>query len=148
MLARFLEAARRRTVSVTPGDYSLPPDGTRAAYQIVSRTVDYPVTSDDDSVMVAAFNGVLDDGRSVTFPAATLPATAGTKYGVFYSLAAGGYILAADPALAERASAANAFLGWIATSDAGEYPAPAPPPPGWGGEGGYYRPDLYERGEA
>lgn len=121
----------------TPGDYSLPPEGTRAAFQIVTRTVAYPVTSDDDSVMVATFDGVLDDGRSVSFPAADLPAAPGETFGLFYPVAGGAYSLVPSPALAERGSPANVFLGWITTSAGGTYPTQPTPPGGWGGNGQY-----------
>ncbi|WP_230770717.1 hypothetical protein [Sphingomonas sp. Leaf4] len=133
---RGLLTARLILGPATSGDFGTPP-AERAAYQIVSRSVAYPITSDDNSVIVTAFTGVLDDGRSIAFPAADIAAGSGITYGLFYDLSAGTYSIVASPALAERASPAFAFLGWSTTSSGGTYPTQPTPPPGWGGNGQY-----------
>ncbi|MGB3846034.1 MAG: hypothetical protein WA940_09210 [Sphingopyxis sp.] len=114
-------------------DANTRPDG---ALKLLSQTVPYPVTSDDSSISIVAFNGTLTDGRPLSFPADTITGLAsGVKYGVFWSLAANDYVATASPSDAEMASREYVFLGWMATSASGSFPPPDPPPPGWGGDG-------------
>lgn len=109
------------------------PDG---ALKLLSQTVPFPVTSDDDSISIVTFNGILTDGRPLTFPADTITGlSSSVKYGVFWSLVANDYVVTASPSEAEMASREYVFIGWAATSSSGSYPTPDPPPPGWGGDG-------------
>lgn len=109
-------------------------DGVR---KIVSQTVLYPVTSDDDSISIAAFDGVIDDGRAISFPADTaIYLASGTKYGVFWHIADEEYVVTEEPSATEMASNEYVFIGWIATLSGGSAPTPDPRPPGWGGGGG------------
>lgn len=111
---------------------------TRGAYRLVSQTVAYPISSDDDSVIVAAFDGVIDDGRSISFPATTLDGLAsGTSYGVFWHIGAGAYLAVPSPATAAMSSDAYVFIAWSTTSTDGEYAPGETPPPGWGGGGSF-----------
>lgn len=134
-------------VGTTPFDYTKDPiissigNGVR---KIVARSVAYPLTSDDDSIEVAAFDGTLDDGRVITFPDddTTLVALAnGTKFGVFWHLTNEEYSVVEYPANSRMADSAYVFLGWQATSTGGTYPPPETPPGGAGGDGGYYLPE-------
>ncbi len=106
-------------------------------HKLVSQTVLYPVTSDDDSISIAAFDGVIDDGRSISFPADTaIYLDSGTKYGVFWHIEDEVYVATEEPSTSEMASNEYVFIGWIATSTGGTYPTPDDRPPGWGGGGG------------
>jgi hypothetical protein len=110
------------------------PDG---ALKLNSQTVLYPVTSDDNSISIGAFDGVTTDGRPLAFPADTITGLAsGTKYGVFWDLTAGDYVVTVEPSDDEMASRDYVFIGWTATSTGGTYPTPDTRPPGWGGGGG------------
>lgn len=109
----------------------------RGAHRIASRTVAYPWSSDDDSISIDTFDGVLDDGRTISFAAQTIePLAAGTSYGLFWSISGEAWAAAVAPATAEWGSSDLVFLQWVATSDAGTYPGSPTPPPGSGGDGG------------
>lgn len=110
----------------------------RGSYRIVSRTVDYPLTSDMDTITIAAFSGVLDDGRTIAFPAGAVEGLAeSSRYAVFWSLSGSTYSAVLSPATTSFADSALVFLGWMSTSDAGGvYPTEPTPPGGWGGTGG------------
>lgn len=110
---------------------------TNGVRKLVSQAVLYPVTTDDDSISIAAFSGILDDGRTIGFPADTVAGLANlTKYGVFWHIADEEYVATVEPSADEMASNEYVFIGWAATSDGGSYPDPDEPPPGWGGGGG------------
>ncbi len=105
--------------------------------RIVSQTVAFPVLSDDNSIAINAFDAVLDDGTSVSFPTGSITGlSSGTKYAVLWHLADEVYSAVEEPATTEMASPAYAFIGWAATSTSGTYPTPDTRPPGWGGGGG------------
>lgn len=113
-----------------------------AARRFVVMVPPLPATSDDDSISIAAFDGTLDDGRQMSFPADTttlVSLPSGTKFALFRDLASATYVAAAEPATAEFADPDKAFLYWIATSTAGSYPSADPPPGGYGGGGGFYQ---------
>jgi len=111
---------------------------TRGAHTLLTRSVAYPVISDDDSIAVEAFEGVLDTGGVIEFPETTLSSlSSGTRYGVFWHIVNEAYSAVASPAATEMASPAYVFLGWTSTSTGGSYPADPTPPGGWGGEGSY-----------
>lgn len=107
-------------------------------HKLVSQTVLYPVTSDDSSISIAAFDGVIDDGRAISFPSDTslTGLASGTKFGVFWHLANEQYVATIEPSDDEMASNEYVFIGWVATLSGGSPPAPDPRPPGWGGGGG------------
>lgn len=112
----------------------------RAAHEVVNfDPPEWPVSSGDDSITIAAFTGTLDDGRVIDFPAEPIDGLAsGTKFAVLWDLLAEEYVLAEAPATTQRADSDLAFLGWQSTSTAGVYPAPPPASPGFGGGGGFY----------
>lgn len=111
----------------------------RAAHEVVGKDpAGWPFTSDDTSITISAYDGVMDDGRTVAFPADTLTSLAsGTNFGVFYNLDTQEWSVVAYPALTERADSSLVFGGWQATSSGGTY-APSAPPPGGSGGGGDY----------
>lgn len=116
----------------------------RAAHEIVGYDPpEWPLSSTDTTITVAAFDGTMDDGSVVSFPASSslTGLTADTVYGVFYDLSAGTYSAIAQPATSERADSDYAFVGWQRTAQAGgtTYTPPDPPPGGFGGGGGFYR---------
>lgn len=110
----------------------------RGAYRITSRTVVYPLTSDMDSITIEEFSGVLEDGRTVEFPAGDLTGLdMSSRYAVFWNLIDGVYSAVLSPATDSFADSGLVFLGWMSTSDAdGVYPTEPTPPGGWGGTGG------------
>lgn len=115
---------------------------TTAATQIVqsSASVAYPVTSDDDSVTIAAFTAALSDGTTnFAFPAATITGlTAATAYLVIFDRSANAYAVLTQPATgAEVVDPDNVIVRSIVTANAdGTYP-PEETPPGGDGGGGY-----------
>ncbi|MEH6721948.1 MAG: phage tail protein [Qipengyuania sp.] len=130
--------ARRVIGPVTTGAL----DGSRGARWIASKSVSYPLASDDDSIAVAAFTGVLYDGTSVSFPADTDDMTglaSDTNFGVFYDPVAGTYSAHESPANTQMADRSLIFVGGQTTSDGGTYTPPPDPPPGSGG-GNYNTP--------
>lgn len=113
-----------------------------AARRFVVMVPPLPATSDDDSISITAFDGTLDDGRQLSFPADTttlVSLPSGTKFALFRDLASATYVAAVEPATDEFADPDKAFLYWIATSTAGSYPSADPPPGGYGGGGGFYQ---------
>lgn len=102
----------------------------------------WPFGSDDDTITIAAFDGVIDDGRTIAFPAGVLNGlAAGTQFGMFYDPATASWSAVAAPALAERANGSLIFVGWQSTSAAGTFDPGPTRPPGYGGGGGYYNPE-------
>ena len=118
---------------VTAGDLST----ARAAYQIVRQTVDYPVSDTSTAIAMAAFDAVLDDGRSISFPAASIPTAAATSYVVLWDLQTSTYIASVAPALDQVSSSRYVIIRNYTTGNAdGTYPE-QPTAPGGDGGGGY-----------
>jgi len=138
---------------------------TRAAYQVIGQDVEYPVTTTDTAIMVAAFRGAIDDSRIIDFPAGQIDGLENAaNYRLFYALEdvqqplrgadgqpltgpegtlftiipAGSYHAAPLPALDELADASFVAVRKATTAAAGgtTYP-PATTPPGGDGGGGY-----------
>lgn len=110
--------------------------GTQAAKRLLTQTVSYPLTSDDDSVTIVAFDAVVSDGRLLSFAADTITGLASAlTYAVFWDESAALYAMTAAPATDLFADPDNIFIGWITTSAGGTYPDPEDPPPGSGGSG-------------
>ncbi|WP_370189234.1 phage tail protein [Qipengyuania sp.] len=131
--------ARRVLGPVTTGVM----EGARGARWIASKSLAYPLTSDDDSIAVAAFTGTLYDGSQVSFPADTDDMTSlasGTNFGVFYDPLAGTYSAHESPAETQMADRSLIFIGGQSTSDSGVYDDPPTPPGGSGGGGNYNTP--------
>lgn len=104
------------------------------ARTLKSPSVPYPITSDEDSITVAAFTAVAPDGQVVSLPAAVIAGlTSLTRYGVFWKASAG-YEVEEYPAPNRMATGSWYFLGWTSTSDGGgAFPENPTPPGGWGG---------------
>lgn len=103
------------------------------ARTILSRTVQYPLSSDDSSITIAAFDAVISDGSMISFSAATIGLLASdVSYGVFWNPATPGYEVHASPALTQMANAALILIGTQRTSSGGTYTPPPDPPPGGG----------------
>lgn len=125
-------------VATTPYDPAMNPivqaiNG--GAARLDSQTVAYPLTSDDTSISIAAFMGVTNDARSISFPSGSITSLAsGTFFAVFYN--GTGYVAATIPAATEFANSALIFIGTQETSNGGTYTPPSGPPPGYGGGGG------------
>lgn len=120
---------------VTAGDIIIVPPGARLP---ISRSPAYPITSDDDSITIAAHTVYFSDGTSQAIPSGSLTSLAsGKKWGLFWS-AGPGFEIAEEPAGSLMTTGRRVFLGWVSTSTSGTYPAPETPPPGWGGNGPIY----------
>ena len=129
--------ARRVLGPVTTGMI----EGARGARWIASRSVSFPLTSDDDSIEVEAFDATLYDGSAVSFPADLddmTGLTSGTTFGVFFDPATQTYLATPTPSATEMADRSLIFVGAQSTSDGGTF-TPETPPDGYGG-GGYATP--------
>jgi hypothetical protein len=138
-------AAMELAIGEAPALESADPIGDAipgGATQIIqaSASVAYPVTSDDDSVTIAAFTAALSDGTTnFAFPAATITGlTAATAYLVIFDRSANAYVALTQPATgAEVVDPDNVIVRSIVTANAdGTYP-PEETPPGGDGGGGY-----------
>ena len=109
----------------------------RSAYQITGLDPEFPVSSDQTHLIIAAFAATIDDGRTMQFPAGTISGlTASTKYSVFWRVSTSTYEAAPYPALAQKASSDLVFIENHSTLDAfGVAPPATSPPPGYGGTG-------------
>lgn len=131
---RGVIGARRILGPVTAGTFGT----ARGSYRLLSQSSIFPFTSDDDSIIATAFSGVLDNGTSMTFPAASMDGLAsGTSHAVMWRLSTSSYVAAPAPATAQFASSDYVYLGAMSTSANGNFPADPTPPPGYGGGGGY-----------
>lgn len=113
----------------------------RGCYRIISQSVAFPLTSTADTITIAAFDAVLDDGAALSFAAGSLTGLAAlTTYAVMWDLDASAFV-AVSPAAASAALASTSyvFLGWQATSDSGgTYPSGDTVPDGYGGGGSFW----------
>lgn len=118
---------------VTAGQLSI----NRAAYQIVTQSVAFPVTTTATAINIAAFDAKLDDGRSISFPAGSVTGlTAGADYVLLWDLTASAYVAIASPALTQLASSQYVLVRRVTTQNAdGSYPSQPAAPGGDGGSG-------------
>ena len=102
----------------------------------IGRNPTFPLTSDDDSISIAAFDAYMADGTTIEVPAGSITGlAASTPYGVFWRDGTG-FEAEVSPAAAHLTTGGWLFVGWQATSDAGGvYPTTPTPPGGWGGDG-------------
>lgn len=97
--------------------------------RIVSRSVAYPVSSDDTNIYIAAFTGILDDGRSISFAAHTIASLSNdTVYQVLYNLTTSTYSAVVSPATSYM-SDPNYVAVWVQTTSVGGVFTPPPDPP-------------------
>ena len=113
-------------------------DPLRAARQLVTRSITYPVTTDQTSATIEAFTGVLDDSTEIAFPAGTVTGLIeATSYVILWDLPSATYSAAIMPATAELADSSKVIIRYATTQAAdGTYPS-SPTPPGGDGGGGY-----------
>lgn len=124
-------------VASTPWDPALDPivgaitDLDAGVRTLVSKSLNFPVSSGDDSISIAAFDGVLSDGAAISFPSDVITGLAsGTTYAVLWDIAGETYLAVIYPAATELASSAYVMIGWQDTSTGGVFDPPEPPPPG------------------
>lgn len=114
---------------------------SRAARILRSQTEPYPVTSTDTTISIEAFDGVLDDGRTISFPLDTLSGLDDDAlFAVVWDLIDEVYLAVPWPAETELADSRYVFLGKQATSVGGSFPAPPTPVDGYFGGGGWINP--------
>lgn len=115
-----------------------------SARRIVTKTVQFPLSSAVGEIEVDSFDATLDDGRDVSFTGTTLTTLQDgvtaladdTVYAVFWDLIDGEFFPVANPATAAFADGTNVFVGWQTTPDSGgTYTPPPTAPPGYGGGG-------------
>jgi len=110
----------------------------RGAFRVRTYVPAFPITPGDGEIVIVAFTGTIEDGRTISFPAETITGLAQlTLYSLFWDLATEEYIADEHPALAFLESDRYVFLGSAATSDGVDYPTPVDPPPGWSGDPNY-----------
>ena len=109
------------------------------AQKLITKTVTYPVTSDDNSITIAAFTGVTERGATISFPAQTISSLAsGARFAVLWNTGTSTYSAVAAPATTQMANPAYVFLGWTSTSTSGVFAGADTPPGGWGGSSSYF----------
>jgi hypothetical protein len=115
----------------------------RGAFDIRGQSEGGVVTSTSNSISVAAFDAVLENGRAVSFPAATIgDLPSATLFLVLFDLDAATYLAVPAPALTELADPRFAIVRQFATAaEDGTYEPPQQPQPGDGG-GGRYSPNV------
>jgi hypothetical protein len=120
-----------------PSDY-VSEDQSRAVFRIISQSVAYPVTSDADSISVTAFTAVIDDGRTISFPAGSVEGLdSGMEYVLLWSLSDQAYSAVLSPAIEALASPAFVLIRYVTTqNEDGTYPGTPTAPGGDGGGGG------------
>lgn len=109
-------------------DTTAAPSGS--AYRFLSQSA-VPLSSDDTSIMIAAFDGVLDrqlyGGTMLSLPSGSVSdLDSGKRYAVFINVSGGQnathpYFAVVEPALDAFASPYNVFVGWQSTSFNGSY---------------------------
>lgn len=135
------EAVLGTTGSTTPGITPPAPGAADEAWgqnlyddgalRFLTKTVNYPLSSDDTSVSIAAFDGVLSNGDALGLSAGSVTGLdEGTTYGVFWDTIAEEYVATEWPADTEMATRTMVFIGAQATSTGGVFDDPEPPPPG------------------
>lgn len=104
----------------------------RGSYRIRTYVPAYPVTGGDGTIDIEAFDGTIEDGRTISFPADSFTGlTVGTFYNVFWDLVAEEYVVEIAPATSLMESDQYVFVGAPATSDSGVFPTGITPPDGW-----------------
>lgn len=104
----------------------------RGAFRILELDPEYPLAPGDGEVVITAFDGTLDDGRVISFPADTLTGlTVSTIQVIFWDLQDEDYIAVPHPTTTETSSPRYVRIGTAAISDGGTYPTPPPAPDGW-----------------
>lgn len=108
----------------------------RGALRVVTLPSPIPFTPAETEIVITAFMATLEDGRQLSFPAATLNSlTADTPYVLFWDLVAEDYLIALSPATAEFTNRQLVILGPFRTAlTGGGFTPPPAPPPGWGGD--------------
>ena len=104
----------------------------RGAYWFQSKNPTFPLSSTDTTISIGAFDGTLDDGRVLSFPAGSITGlTANTLYTVFRDLVGGTYLAVASPAISATGNSNYAIIDAQATAvtGGGSY-SPPPDPPG------------------
>lgn len=113
----------------------------RAAFRIRSYSPAYPITPGDSQIAIAAFDGTLEDGRTISFPAETETGlTASAFYAIFYDLVGETYSYDVAPGTAKLESSRYVYVGSATTSSGGTFPTPSTPPDGWSGDPNYQEP--------
>lgn len=112
----------------------------RGAFRIRTYVPAYPVSADDTNIYVVAFDGTLEDGRTISFPSHTESSlTSSTFYTVFWDLIDEAYVIVIAPGVTQMESSRYVYVASQSTSSGGTFPS-GPTAPG----GGTYDPNYQE----
>ena len=105
----------------------------RGAFTIKQFTPSNTIVPGDGQIAISAFTGLLDDGRSIAFPAETITGLDQLAvYRLLWDLSVEDYVTVVGTGAVERESPRYVDLGGFFTSDGVDFPPPPPPPPsGW-----------------
>ena len=113
-------------------DAAAPVINPRGAYTIRQFTPPNTIEPGDGEVVIGAFVGLLDDGRSISFPSETITGLDQlAAYRLLWDLIAEEYVTVSGNAATERESSQYVDIAGFFTSDGVDYPTPDTPPPGY-----------------
>lgn len=111
---------------------------SRGAYRIRAYSPAYPVSGGDTSISIVAFTGVLEDGRSISFPSHTESGlTSSSFYAIFYDLIDEDYLVVTAPGTTQLEDNRYVYVASQSTSSGGTFPTGPTPP-----DGGTYDPNY------
>lgn len=104
----------------------------QGAYTVLQFTPAYPVVPGNGQVVISAFDGLIDDGRLIAFPAETITGLSQlTAYRLLWDLITEEYLVVEGNATVEREDSRYVDVSGFFTSDGTAFPTPDPPPDGW-----------------
>jgi len=104
----------------------------QGAYTVLQFTPGFPITPGDGQVVIVAFDGLIDDGRLISFPAETITGLdQSTAYRLLWDLVAEEYLVIEGNATVEREDSRYVDVSGFFTSDGTTFPTPDTPPDGW-----------------
>jgi hypothetical protein len=104
----------------------------QGAFTVLQFTPAFPIVPGDGQVAITAFDGLIDDGRVISFPAETITGlTQLVAYRLLWDLIDEEYLVVLGSAATERENSRYVDVSGFFTSDGTTFPTPDPPPDGW-----------------